>query len=213
MDQNTRRWAEDTFSRDGKEFEPVLVFEDDTFFVMDWRDKNGSGYLATRYIVDKPRGDLIIKGDAGCCIASWNGRVTVEHLVQYINDAGYFLGKIRCTERKYTHAWEDVKEDLESEKQAYLKKVRDGDLKNVTEQEINEDFRRMEHVLDGSSLDELYVYPESLVDFMGKYNLNWWESGVARFGRRIDKGIYLWIYGFQEGVERLRGREFVRKDI
>lgn len=54
------------------------------------------------------------------------------------------------------------------------------------------------------------TYPEELIDLMSKYNSSWWET---RIGERIDKRIYLWIYGYQEGVERLRGKEFVRKDI
>ena len=89
MDIKWREWARSNFACYGQEFEPKLILEDDNFFIMDWRDKHGSGNLATRYIVDKKKGDLIIKGDAGDCIASWYNEVTPEKLVSYINSTGY----------------------------------------------------------------------------------------------------------------------------
>lgn len=71
MKKEWRDWARDVLAHYGQDFDSRLVFENDDFFIMDWKDRNGSGNLATRYIVDKGRGDLIITGDAGDCIASW----------------------------------------------------------------------------------------------------------------------------------------------
>lgn len=213
MNKKWREWAKDIFSHFEQDFDATLVFEDDNFFIMDWRDKNGSGNLATRYIVDKKKGDLIIKGDAGCCIASWYNPVSVENLVHYINDTGYFIGKIQCSSNKYTYEDEDVEADLEDEKQDYLKMLRDGDMDFVTEEELIEDFERMKDILSDFQLGENCAYPEELTDLMSKYNPDWWEGPFSRLGCRIDKRLYLWTYGYQEGVERLRGKEFVRKDI
>lgn len=213
MNKKWRNWAKEIFSHYGQEFEPVLVFEDDSFFIMDWRDKHGSGNLATRYIVDKKKGDLIIKGDAGDCIASWYNPLSVENLVHYINDTRYFIGKMQCTTHKYTYDWEDVKEDLEEEKQEYLKMLREGDMDGMTEEELEEDFERMSDILIDFPLSENSSYPEELTDLMSKYNPDWWEEAFSKLGMRISKRIYLWTYGYQEGVERIRGKEFVRKDI
>lgn len=213
MDKKWREWAKDTFDDYGQDFDVALVFEDENFFIMDWKDKNGSGNLATRYIVDKQKGDLIIKGDCGDCIASWYNPVSVENLVRYINSTGYFIEKMRCTSNKYTYDYHDIEEDLEEEKQKYLKMVRDGDLDRVTEEEVEEDFERMQEILDEYSINENTIYPKELTDLWDKYDPDWFESDFARLGRRIDKRIYLWTYGYQEGVERLRGKEFVRKDI
>lgn len=213
MDKKWREWAKDVFSHYGQEFDSTIVFEDENFFVMDWKDKNGSGNLATRYIVDKKKGDLIIKGDSGDCIASWYNPVRVEDLVHYINSTGYFIGKMRCTTNKYTYEHNDVEEDLEDEKQEYLKMIRDGDIDSITEDELEEDFGRMLEILEDCPIGENLTYPEELTDLFSKYNVDWWESQFVRLGERIDKRIYLWTYGYQEGVERLRGKEFVRKDI
>ena len=213
MDKKWREWAKGTFALYQQEFDATLVFEDENFFIMDWRDKNGSGNLSTRYIVDKKKGDLIIKGDAGDCIASWFNPVSVENLVRYINDTGYFMEKMQCTTNKYTYNWEDVKEDLEDEKQEYLKMLRDGDITDTTEEELAEDFEQMIDILRDLPLSENCPYPDELTDLMSKYNPDWWEGSFSRLGQRIAKRIYLWTYGYQEGVERIRGREFVRKDI
>lgn len=136
MNKEWRVWAKDIFSHYNQEFDSTLVFEDDNFFIMDWRDKNGSGNLATRYIVDKQKGDLIIKGDSGECIASWYNPITVENLVHYINSAEYFIGKMRCSSHKYTYDYHDVEKDLEDEKQGYLKMVQDDDFDGVTEEHL-----------------------------------------------------------------------------
>lgn len=213
MDKKWRAWAKDIFSHFNQDFDSTLVFEDENFFIMDWRDKNGSGNLATRYIVDKKKGDLIIKGDSGDCIASWYNPVAVEDLVHYINSTGYFIEKMRCSTHKFTYDYQDIEEDLEEEKQEYLKMLHEGDLDGITEEELEEDFERMQEILDDYPIGENTVYPEELTDLMSKYNTEWFESAFVRLGKRIDKRVYLWTYGYQEGVERLRGKEFVRKDI
>lgn len=213
MNKKWREWAKDVFSYFDQNFDASLVFEDDNFFIMDWKDKNGSGNLDTRYIVDKKKGDLIIKGDAGCCIASWYNPVSVENLVHYINSTEYFIGKMKCSSYKYTYDHDDVEEDLEEEKQDYLKMLRDGDIYFATEEELEEDFERMKDILADFQIVEGGQYPEELIDLMSKYNSDWWESPFASLGCRISKRIYLWTYGYQEGVERIRGKEFVRKDI
>ena len=213
MDKKWRAWAKEAFSHFGQEFEPTLVLENDEFFIMDWRDRNGSGNLATRYIVDKKKGDLIIKGDAGDCIASWHNEVTVENLVHYINSTGYFIGKMQCSTNKFSYNWPDVKEDLEEERQRYIRYLRDGDVDIVDEDELNEDFDSMLDILDMFTMREDCSYPDDLVELMSKYDPDWWEGPFSHLGKRVDKRVYLWTYGYQEGVERLRGEEYVRKDI
>lgn len=212
MDKRHREWARDIFARYNQEFDSTLVFEDEKIFIMDWKDKNGSGNLSTRYIVDKEKGDLVIKGDSGDCVASWYSPITVENLVHYINSTYYFIEKMRCSTNKYTYDHHDVEEDLEEEKQDCLKLIRDGNLDGITEEELEEDFDRMQEILDDYQIDENTVYPEELTDLFCKYDTGWWEGAFSELGKRIDKRIYLWVFGYQEGVERLRGKEYVRKE-
>lgn len=205
MDEKWKAWAKDIFSR--YDFDATLLFENENFFIMDWKDKNGCGEYATRYIVDKQKGDLIIKGDCGNCIASWYNPVTVEKLTHYINSTEYFIEKMRCTSNEYTYVYRDVKEDLEDIKQEYIKAVRDGAFENIDEEELEEDFERMQEILKDYPVNENAIYPEELENIMEKYDPDWFESGFGSLGKRIDKRIYLWTYGFQEGVRRLRGRD------
>lgn len=221
-----RAWAKDIFSHFGQEFEAYLVHEDDNIFVMDWKDKNGSGNLATRYIVDKKRGTFIITGDSGHCIACWYNPIKVEDLVHYINSTGYFMEKIQCTDHKYTYAPDDIDEDLEDTKQMIVKEKLedyDGDEENIEYiewlDEFEEDFMKISEIVTNSTpkrfcTEERFICSENLDDLAEKYwGAPYYEAPWYDAGCRIDKRLYLWTYGYQEGVERLRGEEFVRKDI
>ncbi len=219
MNKKWREWAKEQLSHYKQEFEPTLILEDENFFIFDWRDKNGSGNLATRYIVDKKKGDLIIKGDAGDCIASWYNEVKPEDLVHYINSTDYFIGKMQCTTHKYTYEYEDIEEDLAEIKKEFLDNLADYNIHEDIEDEeerraqIEEDFEEMQRILEEINLSERCNYPSELVELMEEYDTDWWEGQFSHVGCRIDHRVYLWTYGYQEGVERLRGEEFVRKDI
>lgn len=215
MKKEWRDWARDVLAHYGQDFDSRLVFENDDFFIMDWKDRNGSGNLATRYIVDKGRGDLIITGDAGDCIASWHNSVTPEDIACYINSVGYFVEKMQCTTNKHTYRSEDVRKDINDYRNEMLKIIKnpndgiDGsDGEPITEEECNRDFDEMVDILDGYNLCDDFQYPERFVELMQKYQGDYWEGG---YGRKIDRRICLWVYGFQEGLERIRGREIVKK--
>lgn len=205
----------DIFSHYGQEFEPVLVHEDESIFIMDWRDKNGSGNLATRYIVDKKKGTLIITGDAGDCIACWYNKLTPEDLAVYINSVGYFVGKMQCTTDKYEWRDEDIKTDLENIKAELIRDKREHpDWYSWSETVIEDDFEYIADELDNYGWGgENQPFPDHIEDIMTKYYSEVWESPFADMGKRISTRVYLWIVGYQTGIEKLRGKEFVRKDF
>lgn len=217
MRREDREKAAKSFAAYGQEFAPTLVQEDDIFFIMDWRDKNGSGNMATRYILDKKKGTLIITGDSGNCIACWYNHVTPEQMAVYINSVQYFIEKIRCSDHKYEYDWDDVETDLKELEEEYLGYVREGGFKDnygkeITEEDCVEDFEEMRSLLGEIRLTEESNYPKDLIELFEKYNTDWWEGGFSHIGQRVSCRIYQWIYGFQTGVEMLRGKEFVRKD-
>lgn len=217
MKKEDRERARKSFASYGQEFAPTLVQEDDNFFIMDWRDKNGSGNMATRYILDKKKGTLIITGDSGNCIAAWYNSINPEDMAVYINSVDYFIGKIQCTEFKYEYEWTDVLSDLKALREEYLGYVREGDILDnkdnmITEEECEEDFDEMKELLYDINIDEHASYPEELVELFEKYSTDWWESGFSDLGKRISIRIYQWIYGFQTGLEILRGKEIVNKE-
>ena len=207
MGEQWKAWAKETFNGSGREFGATPVYEDDRFFVMDWRDKNGSEALAVRYILDKGKGDLAITGDAGCCVAGWIGPVSVEDAAECLNDPEGFIEAIQCATNKYTYDWDDVVEDLEAEKADHLKALCDGGAWAEDLEELEADFRQMEALLTYTRLGETCMYPEELVSLIMKYDPDWWDGPFAMLGRRIDGMVYLWAYGFQEGVRTLRDRK------
>ncbi len=218
-----REWAKEIFSHFGQEFDATLVYEDDRLFVMDWKDKNGSGNLSTRYIVDKQKGSLILEGDSGFMTACWYNPVQVEDLVHYINSTGYFMEKMRCTDHKYTYDTDDITADLEEEKAELIKNKREEMDENSDEyqewlSELEEDFDELEEIIlnhtQRYTTETRVICSEAYDDICEKYwGAPYYEAPVYYAGLRVDPRIFLWTYGFQEGVERIRGKEFVRKDI
>lgn len=212
MNKEHREKAAKSFAAYGQEFAPTLVQEDDNFFIMDWRDKNGSGNMATRYILDKKKGTLIITGDSGNCIATWHSRKKPEEIARYLNDEQYFIEKMQCTEYKYDYDWDDVLADLKELREEYLDYVRkggfcDNDSHEITEEECMEDFHKMEMLLDEIHIDEHTRWPDDLIELFEKYNTDWWESSFSDLGRRVSFRIYQWIYGFQMGLEILKNKD------
>ena len=206
--KNWHEYAKKSFESFGQDFGATLVMEDENYFIMDWRDKNGSGNMATRYTVDKKHGTLIITGDSGNCIATWYISNTPEQLAGYMNDIEYFIEKIQCSEYKYSYDWEDVEEDLDNLREEYLGYVKEGGFMynghEITTEECEDDFDEMDRMLYDLTPSENTTYPSDLVDLFEKYSTEWWESGFSRLGKRISHRIYQWVYGFQTGVKEIR---------
>lgn len=177
-----------------KNHKATIVLRCGEFFIVDWRDKNGSGDYAVRYILDIKKGNFIVTGDLGDCVASWFNEVSPKNLKTYINDISYYMSKFQCTSDDYSREWKDVKEDLEAVKQDILEE-------GYYAKEVEEDFEKMENLL--SELDENYGYSEDLITLFEKYCDPWYESGFGDLGKRVDQRIVLWAVGFQMACEQL----------
>ena len=103
-----------------RDFVATVVLRNEQFFIVDWRDKSGSGNYAVRYLLDIEKGNFIVTGDLGDSVASWFNRVTPKNLKSYITDIGYYVGKFQTTSNQYTYDWDDVVEDLEKVKEEIL---------------------------------------------------------------------------------------------
>ena len=55
-----------------------------------------SGEYAIRYSLDMEKGNFIITGDVGYCIASWHNHLTPDNLSKFLDNIGYFKEKIEC---------------------------------------------------------------------------------------------------------------------
>lgn len=66
-----------------KDFQAKKLVDDKNFLVIDWKNKNGSGEYSIRYTLDIEKGNFIVTGDVGYCIASWYNHLTPDNLFQY----------------------------------------------------------------------------------------------------------------------------------
>lgn len=178
-----------------KDFQAKKLVDDKNFLVIDWKNKNGSGEYSIRYTLDMEKGNFIVTGDVGYCIASWYNHLTPDNLCKFLNNIGYFKEKINCWTESYTYLYKDIKDDLF---------VLKDDLLNDTdfsEEEIDED---IEEILSMAEYIEkgMVSYPD-LIDIYTKYYSDWWDSGFSTLGHRISDRIYLWAAGFQMAWKQL----------
>ena len=179
-----------------KDHKAKIISQTDDFFIADWRNKNGSGDYAVRYILDIKKGNLIVSGDLGDSIASWYNEVVPQKLKHYLNDVNYYIGKLQCASDKYTYHLKDIKEDLEKIKQETLSE-------NYDPEYVEEDFEEMYEILQELNICENSTFPDELTDLFEKYAEPWYESSFCDIGKRVDQRIYLWAVGFQMVCEQL----------
>lgn len=191
--ENRKLRAKESF----KNHQATVILQNEQFFIVDWRNKNGSGEYAVRYILDIKKGNFIVTGDLGDSVASWYNTVTPDKLKIYVKDIGYYMSKFQCTSDDYTHAWKDVVSDLDD----IRKEVLEDECLFVDE--VNEDFNQMKSILEDLDISESRNYPKELTDLFEKYNGDWWESGFTNLGCRISQRVVLWSVGYQMTCEQI----------
>lgn len=184
-----------------KDHKATVFLENEDFLILDWRNKDGNGDYSVRYIVDCQKGNLLISGDLGYCIASWFNKVSPDNIARYVNDIQYFMGKFQCSSDKYDYRWEDIKSDLESIKEEYLE---EHESYGESAYEIEEDFSEMLHLCEEMTFGENVPYPDDFVELAEKYADPWWESEFADIGKRISGRVYLWAVGYQMALKQIR---------
>lgn len=175
--------------------EATIVLQNDDFFVVDWKNRNGSGEYAVRYLLDIKKGNFVVSGDLGDSVASWYNKVIPEKLKSFVNDISYYIGKFQCTSDNYTYEMRDIRNDLEEIKQEAM----EDEIAEV--EQINEDFSEMENILSDMSDDE--TYSDELIRLFEKYFNPWYESGFRDLGKRISQRVVLWAVGFQMACQQL----------
>lgn len=198
------------FEEKGHIATPVLINDD--WWIVDWRKASGGSDYAVRYIIDCKKGNLIITGDLGDCVACWYNTVTPNNMQRYVQSIDYFIGKMQATSDKYSYRGEDIKADLEEIKQEYLNNLDDyviyEDMEDAERREkINEDFEELQSILDEINVNEHTNFPSEYADIVSEYNPDWWDSDFADVGRRIDPRVYLWAVGLREAWKATQARE------
>ena len=180
------------------------VLQTDDFLVIDWRSADGSSEYYVRYIVDVQRGSLIIQGDLGQAIACWYNKVVPGQMYGYVDDAGYFAGKIRCATDLYSYDWQDVLEDIEEYRRSYALAGLDPE---ADADRISERSRRIDELVD--ALDESCyagTYSDDAIYALQRIDPDWWDGLLSHLGKRVSGRVYLWAAGYRMAYRQLFGR-------
>ncbi len=184
-----------------KEHKATVVLQNENFFVLDWRKRNGYDDYFIRYVLDISRGCLSVSGDLGCGVACWYNRVTPENLVNLINDVAYFVGKLHCATRVFTYSFADQKEDIDSIEESYLTR---GDH---PEDELRKDFAEIRRLFENNEIKGKDTYPTELVKIIENYDDGWqYGEGFSTIGKRIDSRIILWTIGYRLAMSQIGER-------
>ena len=99
----------------------TLIQDTDRYMIIDWRKADGSIDYYVNYILDKKRGNLIISGDLGDCIATWYNAVSPRQMRSYLKDVHYFTSKFQCSTDKYIYDPDSAFEDIKYQLKDYMK--------------------------------------------------------------------------------------------
>ncbi len=173
--------------------------------ILDFKEPNSSHYRI-RFLFEEDYCRLHISGDLGELIATNYNNMTYEKFSDFVNDVGYFEGKIDCHNRAiYTYEEGDAKDDI----RAYLEEY--DCLDNVLEHD------RYEWETDEDKLEEFFE--DVLEDFsqdsgigskgydaLSEYIDDVWEV-VGDIGKRETGILDLYMLAFKLAQEQLKERD------
>ena len=180
-----------------KDFVATVIVDNDKFFIVDWRHKDGGSNYFVRYICDLKLGSLIINGDLGSCVANWYHSVSIKEFKQYMNDLSYFIEKFNCYTDRYYRSKEVIDTDLAALKNQIIENEWVDNLS-----EIDDDFKIIRDFYLLNWQENPYFDPD-IVEIFKKYSDEWWEDGFADIGLTVHPFVKLWVEGFNLALEQL----------
>lgn len=194
-----KKVADEKFS----EHKAHLLMSNDRFTAIDWRRPGSSDYFVS-YIVDRKLGSLIIHGDQGDCIASWNHSVTVADMKSYVKDVPYFMKKFQCSSDKFVFETDTVLDCIIND----LFKNDEEIYNHFTDHEEYHHFREdLYSEVDDSIKNngEDFFPTERLVELVSDIIGDDYEAyGILDMaGAMISPRVYLWAIGFMMACDQL----------
>lgn len=108
--------------------------------ILDFKNPESSEYHI-RFLFEEDYCRLHISGDLGSLVATNYNNMTYNGFSDFVNDIGYFEGKIDCTERDiYYYDEEQAKDDILNliEEEDIRQDIIDGEYQDDDEESINE---------------------------------------------------------------------------
>lgn len=172
--------------------------------ILDFKEPNSSHYRI-RFLFEEDYCRLHISGDLGELIATNYNNMTYEKFSDFVNNVGYFEGKINCHNRRiYAYDEDDAKHDLKERLEEY------GCLDSVLEH------NRYDWETDEDKLEEFYE--DVLVDFsvdngigskgydaLSEYFCDVFEF-VSDIGKRETGILDLYMLAFKLAQEQLNSQ-------
>ena len=178
--------------------------DNEDFFIVDWRNKDGSSDYAVRYILDKKKGSFIVYDDLGDSVANWYSSVKPAEFATYIDDIHYYIRKISTGDIRW-HDEELAIEELISDRDEQTKTMFEEDCEPGDIRKTEDDFNKMiELIKDGCS-----VYDEHFVDLYTEYYI---DSDPGDLGKYINHRPFLWAAGYILACEQLGMIEIEREE-
>lgn len=173
--------------------------------ILDFKEPNTSHYRI-RFLFEEDYCRLHISGDLGELIATNYSNMTYEKFSDFVNDVGYFQGKIDCHSRRiYTYDEDDAKNDIKAylEEYGYIDDVLWQDRYDwETDEDKLEEF--YEDVLEDFSQDS--GVGSKGYDALSKYFDDVWEF-VSDIGKRETGILDLYMLAFKLAQKQLKERE------
>ena len=187
-----------------KDHKAKLVFNNEDFTVIDWRNKNGESNYYINFFVDKRRGSLHVDGDLGSSIATWYNRLKISDLKSYIyNDVEYYMGKLQCTSHKYCYDEDDAFLEFED----YIGKENIEDYIELSDKYYDfEEFKTdVTDEICNSMRGKDFVVTDRLYEIATEFDADAFEW-ISSIGQSIDGRVYLWAIGFYMAVTQLEDK-------
>lgn len=173
--------------------------------ILDFKEPNTSHYRI-RFLFEEDYCRLHISGDLGELIAANYSNMTYEKFSDFVNDVGYFQGKIDCHSRRiYTYDEDDAKNDINAylEEYGYIDDVLGHDRYDwETDEDKLEEF--YEDVLEDFSQDS--GVGSKGYDALSKYFDDVWEF-VSDIGKRETGILDLYMLAFKLAQKQLKERD------
>ena len=169
--------------------------------ILDFKEPNSSHYRI-RFLFEEDYCRLHISGDLGELIATNYNNMTYEKFSDFVNDIGYFEGKIDCHSRKiYLYNEEDAKEDIKDiiEEYALLDVILedDGFILKSDEEKLEEFYN---DVLEDFSQEN--GIGSKGYDALSKYIDDAWEL-TSDIGKRSTGILDLYMFAFKTAKEQI----------
>ena len=189
-----------------KNHKAKLIQDTDRYFIVDWQNADGGNTNYVNYIVDKLRGNIIISGDLGDCVATWYNPLKPVQIKNFISgNVDYFISKFQCSSDKYDYSEENVLNDLRKhiesvcDQSDFEEFFADNDFGICDEEDLWDEIENeIESCVNGNS----FTPNERLENIVSEFDSDCWEW-LHACGRRVHLRVRLWAEGFYRALEQL----------